>query len=208
MGSELRQIVAEDLAHLRDSWGNGDVTDSVLRRDSVILRRLLVAGDLQNAWEEQGNERDIRISGLQFTPDLGGIPRGAIDHMQTGEVSFPNGAVSYGVVVLAKILDYGPVFDEIDLPLQEYLDAPVIYTGLAQVRRRHVINYFANKRGGAHFDSRRNRRGDHTFEILDAVFAEFELMERNAFYLALLSTGQDLCRSRDVQLLMRPPAEQ
>jgi len=47
------RLVAEDLEHLRDEWLLSPRND-VIRRGSVILRRLLAEGVLQRAWKEFG----------------------------------------------------------------------------------------------------------------------------------------------------------
>lgn len=190
--------VAEDIAHLRGTWASGGISEATLRRESVILRRLLIDGDLARYWQESGRIGKPMIETTAFTKDLGGIPRDAIEHMQVGEARLPSGTY-YGAFVLRRIEEgHGRSMEHVSLPVERYLETVIIYAGLAQVRRRHLIKYFANRLGGAHSETGRPRKGDGVFIAIDAVFRDLEIAERGSFHNAILSIGQDLIRTPEI----------
>ena len=54
------KIVAEDLNYLLNEWDQ-EISDDSLRRNSTVLRRLLVEGDYSNAWRMIGLEKEPKI---------------------------------------------------------------------------------------------------------------------------------------------------
>jgi len=73
-GFRLCEQVANDLAHIRDSW-SGELTEHVIRRDSPIIRRLLVDGDYSKAWRKLGLPRQPLVLAHDLEDMLGAIPK-------------------------------------------------------------------------------------------------------------------------------------
>jgi hypothetical protein len=71
-----------------------------------------------------------------------------------------------------------------------------------KINREEVIKYITNKRGGAHFDSSRNiSTGDSEkkYSLLDNIHMSTSIADKNAVYYELLSIGQRLIASHDVE---------
>ncbi|HJP97431.1 MAG TPA: hypothetical protein VJ862_02605 [Rhodanobacteraceae bacterium] len=69
----LCEQVAADLAHIRDAW-SGELTEHVIRRESSVIRRLLVYGDFSKAWRNLGLPRQPLVSAHELEDWLGTIP--------------------------------------------------------------------------------------------------------------------------------------
>jgi hypothetical protein len=95
--------------------------------------------------------------------------------------------------------------------LREFATATALVVNGTPVNRRTLINYVANKLGGAHFDpSRMNGKYGAIYKLLDeANRRKFGLAidgvvgkEKPIIYFELLSISQVLVRSPDVQMLI------
>ena len=64
------RIVDEDLAYLIDIW-QPSLDEAVLRRDSPMLRRLLVEGQYARAWRDLGLPGEPYVSAPDFAAGLG-----------------------------------------------------------------------------------------------------------------------------------------
>ena len=78
------------------------------------------------------------------------------------------------------------------------------------INREEVIKYVANKLGGAHYDSSRKPKTSardvslgEKYTLLDSVRSSTMLADKNAIYYELLSIGQRLVNSKDVQELRK-----
>jgi hypothetical protein len=163
------QIVKADLEWLAKAFGDGTDDRDELRRSSAVVRRLLVDGLLQQARKE---------AGATGQPTLDIYPLSQIlDMSHLGEVTL---VAAMGWRIGSRQL--GPSsFGEGDLPalpepivvasitLPRFLGAPCLVTHGHSVTRRQVIKYVANKMGGVHFDTRRNRAGDDYIEYLERL---------------------------------------
>jgi len=74
------------------------------------------------------------------------------------------------------------------------------------INREEVIKYVSNKLGGAHYDSSRKPRAssrgvslEEKYALLDSARNSTMLADKNAIYYELLSIGQRLVNSKDVQ---------
>lgn len=69
-----------------------------------------------------------------------------------------------------------------------------------KINREEVIKYIANKKGGAHYDSSRekNRDLEVKYSLLDSIYSNSSILDKNAVYYELLSIGQRLIGSNDV----------
>ena len=57
---EFLRVVAADLDYIIKEWGP-EIDDDSLRRDCVVLRRLLVKDNLGQAWRAVGFEKQPKI---------------------------------------------------------------------------------------------------------------------------------------------------
>ena len=201
---EIVRIVADDLQYLRKEW-NGDIDDPALRRGSTVLRRLLVHGDLQRAWKGLGLAGEPKIEGFSVEPTLRTFDGKRI------VIATAGGAVHKGVQLSGQVmLDYGMTDEEalahrnlgipvLTLPLGLFVEGVCMVVRGERVRRRHVINYVANKLGGDHYDpARGKRRDDRIYSLLDQFSAKLLLLGKPVVYFELLSIGQAIANSTDV----------
>jgi len=242
---ERAKIVAEDLEYLADDW-RPSLDERQLRRDSPILRRLLVDDQYGDAWRDLALPGQPFISAPELSAMLGQTNRDYIQYA-TAPTSFtvansllgggqlkmgvladtPQGATiavspgygqQYGlmlvvippdVVATAAAIGRDALTENMKLgrrhvtglSLSQFLDSRFALILGAEITRQDVIRYVANKLGGAHFDSGRNRRGDDRLKLLDA-FAKtrLEITDKrpvNAVYIELLSIAEYLAESSD-----------
>jgi hypothetical protein len=198
--SHLIQIVGEDLRYLI-ARGDSLATDA-LRRDSVVLRRLIVDGDFGRVWNL------LRIPGKPMIS----APR--LEKLLDDNVLGPKvslalaGGGQYHGLCAAMAITYAAHVDDDQQELAEHAftvgefsSSASIYAGGTRVSRAEVIQYVANKLGGAHLSS--TRKGGHraAYEVLDRHCDRFHiegvagLDGLNAVYFELLSIGQLVARS-------------
>ena len=213
MLDSLLEIVRSDLAYLYDEWDE-DITDDSLRRSSPVLRRFLVHGDLLRAWRRVGFDDQPQIIAPTLEEHLKRVPTEDINFATAG------GAVHKGVTVAAlcvrrskpifaeemKIIKelsaLGPVVEK-KHRLMEFVESPCIIVKGAAFARRELIQYVANKLGGAHYDETR----DAKLILLDDALKTTRVADKNSVYYELLSIGQGLARAPDIQVLRRKLSE-
>jgi hypothetical protein len=78
------------------------------------------------------------------------------------------------------------------------------------INREEVIKYVTNKLGGAHYDSTREPQTSSSgvslegkYALLDSVRNSTMIADKNAIYYELLSIGQRLINSKDIQQLRK-----
>lgn len=210
--ADLREIVAADVAHLRNTWADG-MDPHVLRREAVTLRRLLVdnGGDLARLWRMLGREGQPTIQGgfdLREFPHWRGLAFGTADVMPV------HGGAELGGVMLweqeamkdpeiAAVMAQPP--GDGTMPLRQYVEAVCIVITEKPVRRLDLITYLTNNRGGAHFD-RRGRAGDPqrraAHELLDRARREgMAINQQEAAFGQLIAIARNVVHSLDVQWL-------
>lgn len=57
----------------------------------------------------------------------------------------------------------------VQIPFSEYADSPVLFFLNKKVKRRQLIQYVANKRGGNHLDAKRDKKDEEIFSLLDKL---------------------------------------
>lgn len=215
--SDLIQTVAADLKYLSDlvdSW----IDDDSLRRASTVLRRLVVHNDLQNAWKKAGFKHEPRIRAPTLQPFLSVIPLRNIKYATMGGAKPIQINTSVGLFNCDPPLteDQYKQIDSAGAPvklvgLREFMTATALVVSGQLVTRRIVINYVANKLGGAHFDSSRiNGKYASVYKLLDEANRQKISLtvdgivgtEKPMMYFELLSTCQILVRSSDVQMFI------
>jgi hypothetical protein len=85
--------------------------------------------------------------------------------------------------------------------MSDYLDSSCAYVLGEELTRREVIQYVAHKLGGAHFDPKRNRKGDDRLELLDRLSESTLVLndgdQVNLVYVELFSIVEFLAESSD-----------
>jgi hypothetical protein len=197
------RLVAEDLEHLRDEWLATPRND-VIRRGSVVLRRLLAEGVLQRAWKEFGFAREPSIIAHRLEA-LIAIHKGNIVSASAG------GARDNGVEIACSMSFRSPPANDNDafateyaFRLKEFTESASVVVADQILRRREVIKYFAHIEGGAHLrlSSRVRRDEEDLVRTIDRWVDRVHLLERDALYFELLSIGQSIARSEDVRRLL------
>jgi hypothetical protein len=204
---DLLNVVAEDLGYLKSEW-NQSVEDAALRRGSTVLRRLLVDGELQRAWKAAGFTREPTITCSTLAPVMRRYPLKAIQVAAAGGAQYSIGEMR-GFVAL----NYSASQDEIgdafkdglpseNIGLRSFVESPAMIVFGEIVARRVLIKYVANKLGGAHHDPKRGKNHEESlFVLLDGVRNSYRLLDKPILYFELLSVGQAIAGSPDIQQL-------
>ena len=194
-------------------------TDHQLRRISVQLRSLLVEGSLQQCWRLLTMEpKQPIINAPRLRPNkmdknavalAGG---GTIGPVRFANISFRPG-VALSADEVKQEYEEGKADMEFPFRLTDYLDSCSIFINGKSISRRQVIAYVANKKGGAHLDHTR-KKDDDAYRCLDSAANLIRIGTsrnpangtieggRNAIYAELLSVGQHVSGSSDIQRLV------
>lgn len=204
---DLVEIVASDLRHIEAKWGDA-IDDQTLRRESPILRRLLVEGDLQQAWKRIGFNGQPRIIASSLSKAVATIPNKRIKFASAG------GANYGGVEVRGTVMvDYAMKEDELqrvyalgvpeeEFGLVNFVKSPCMIIEGRLVSRHNLVKYVNNKLGGAHFDPQR-KKVKAIIHLLDTVAEDVEIAGKNSVFWELLSVGQALVGSEDLDEFCR-----
>jgi len=201
------QTILEDLQHLKHSW-NDIVDDAILRRDSTILRRLLIEGALNSARKILGFSGKFYIVAPRAEFFLEMKDSYKIDFILSG------GGLYQGI--FAALATYNKGKQTINLPshinaiehkftLPQFLGSTSVYVEKISISRGEMIQYVANKLGGVHIDFTRKGRLAKKFETLDRNIERFQfkgippLQGKNTVYFELLSIGQLFSKSEDAK---------
>lgn len=199
---------AEDIAYFR-SWAGGawslEPGDDALRRGSAVLRRLLVEGEIQNAWKHHGFTKSPLV-----TANL-------IDAEATAHLS-PVHVISAGGPHIAELQIEGfhddrpprgydpkapfPVRQGCEVPLSTYVQSPAILVNGEPVSRREVIQYVAYERGGVHpISSRGRKRIEERVKKIQRIGAHIEIGGKELIYSELREIGRVIGESADLARL-------
>jgi hypothetical protein len=192
---ELIKAVASDLRFIAGTWGT-QVDDDSLRRGSAQLRMLLVEGLLQRAWKAAGFGCEPIIKAPKLEPFL------ALN--KDIEFAVAGGGNYEGVQGAFAILnrDSKPAIDppnadpEFAFGLRRFGESCSIFSNGLRLSRTDVVKYVANKLGGTHLDFSRT---DNKSAAFQSVEKRFNYFAKNAVYFELLSIGQSIARSANVQ---------
>ncbi len=205
--SELLQIVVEDLFYLREQW-NESIEDSALRRGSAVLRQLLVQNELQRAWRMAGFKSQPSITASTLEPILNRIPLNKIKFASAGGAKY-RGAEQRGILLVNFAMseeeikrDYKAGVPSATMKLKEFIEAPCIVISGELITRHILIKFIANKKGGVHFDTKRTP-DERLFSLLDSIHDRLKLLDKRTNYFELLSIGQALASSEDIETFLR-----
>lgn len=206
---ERIKTATEDLVYLREEWDE-EVDDSSLRRSSVILRRLLVEGEMGRAWRDLGLAKQPIVTAPSLEVWLRGVPGEQVSWAHAGGARYRGMEVSGALERrgAASAADLQRRHDAIggdverQFSLSRFVESPCVVVRGQFISRREVIKYVANKLGGVHpVDSKRNveRAADRQYQLLDSVRSSGLIAGKNAVYFELLAIGQCLTRSPDIE---------
>lgn len=215
--TDLVTIVSEDLDYLADEW-NQDIDDASLRRASPVLRSLLVEGQLLKvanmlneeisvmAPEISKYEAELNDPSIVFYQAGGANYRG----MQVQFAKQMNRALSPDEIKESYEKQKNLIGQSYPAKLSKFMKQISFIINGVRINREEVVKYIANKRGGAHYDSSRRteKHGskgelEKKFTLLDGIHDGSVMADKNAVYYELLSIGQRLISSYDVQRIRR-----
>lgn len=211
MDLDLVTYVADELDYLSKEWEQ-NTSEASLRRASTSLRSLFVENKLNLA--ARVVDLDVRIMAYE---DLGAV-LAPTDHvfwqaggakqngLQVSSMSLMNRAMTNLEIEQLAYLIGQKRTKSIPVKLGPFLRHTSFIIDGKRIFHEEVIKYVANKLGGAHYDPKR-KAGDpleEKFELLDRLRkGGWQYADKNAIYFELLSIGQMLINSRDIQRLRK-----
>lgn len=209
--------VLDDLEFLDKNWGN-DITESQIRRNSPVLRYLLVDGKIKEAGAML-NQRIRVLTPLSSLEE--NLPeKESIKFFMSGGASTNKGRIGR-MVVYDRALSAEEVKNmyEMDkvlsgkskaVPIDTFLNQVSFIYGKCKIKRRTVIKYMCNKMGGTHYDSKRKiptsistEVEDEHYSFLDRIYTTWKSFDMNVIHLELLGIGQRFIDSTDVKNLKK-----
>jgi hypothetical protein len=203
---QLEQVrtTATDLRWLREEWDE-EIDDDSLRRSSSVLRRLLVDGELGRSWRTLGLDKQPIITAPSLEAFLKGVPILMVEWAQAGGARYHGMEVS-GTLEFAGLLPPRKLDDPTrSFSLKKFLESSCVVTKGTLISRRVLVKYVANKLGGVHsVDSSRSRRSpdERGYQALDGIRGVYKVADKDSLYFELLSIGQCLASSPDVEGLL------
>lgn len=215
---ELVRTVLADLKYLRDEWDEA-IEEDALRRNSPVLRRLLIEGDYSRAWRAVGLAKEPRIKSFDMAAQVQGLTPERISFAQHGGANY-NGMRVLGATAYSGVLSdaemkaraertLAMVNNMAQCGLTEFMKQTCMFVGgrgaglpALPVTRHQLIKYVANKRGGAHYDTSRSplNKSEMVYLALDGVFKMGSCVaELQSAYFELLSIGRAIADSDDAQ---------
>lgn len=216
---ELGRQIRSDLAYLQESWNQVEIDDDFLRRDSVILRRLLIDGGggiLRTYRRQLGQRGDLKVMTVDFKAQLEGLDRSQVKFATAGGAThmglFVAGAVigSSGTINDAQVkarFERGLVVRRVSLT--RYLQSTCMVIDGRSIVRHNVIQYIANRFGGVHFDPTRGRSPEDVeaqFVAMDGAMDAFRVADKRFVFFELLAIGQTLVAAPDIVAMLAPPS--
>ena len=207
--SDIAQIVAEDLQHLQTEH-HGDVSDASLRRNSAVLRRLLIDNDLIKAWRLIAVEGKPLITFLTTDDIVGRIPRRLVRFAHAGyaEKSDIGIACTYILKDALQPSEIKKYLSQVKMPnpnceppwrtmsLKNFSKSTIAIVESVEISREELVKYVSNKLGGAHLDPKRSVSSlEKKYRMLDGFRASLLIAERSSIYFLFLSIVRDLANS-------------
>lgn len=198
---EFLGVMLEDLGYLQSEWSAGDLSDDMVRRNSGLLRRLLVDNDLHKAWTAVMGRVPLVIPANTLEPPDAEAVRW-LEYATASGVAQP-GMITYQAIAIRGPIDEGPfpvvIKSAIPLRINQFREGYCVVIDGTFVRRREVVQYMANKAGGVHFDTDRSKPSDQAVQAMK----RFEIAGRGGVYFELLGIGQAIAQAPDVDRLVQ-----
>ena len=206
---EVIRIVQEDLNDLFEDFGGDDYIDSRIRKASSTLNMLLIENNLSRAYKLAfGMLAEIRVKSPSLEVFMNHDPNNTIVNGLAGGAHLKG--IQYALYIKnegSKSIDIPPNSNpiEIELKINSWLDRIGIIIDKTPIKRRFLLSYIANKKGGKHIDGKRgNSKKDIIYKLLDEKFDFFIIYDKkNAVYLELHSMIQSLMHSIDIQKFLK-----
>ncbi|MCZ6690217.1 MAG: hypothetical protein O7H41_11475 [Planctomycetota bacterium] len=204
-------LAVADLQYLRHDW-DATIEDDTLRRGSVALRLLMVDDTLGRAWRSVGLTKEPRIKTVDLDSGISGFEKAKIEYAQSAGGRFGGLRMGPPLFVVGQLTEKEEVLlrqpnlfgEPRSFGLSEYLASTAIVVRGAEVTRREVIQYVANKKGGAHLDDRRDssKKREVAFLALDSIPEKAKIAGKHPVYFELLSIGQTTAGAEDIGVFL------
>ena len=194
----LIDVVREDLRYLATRWPDGDIGDDEIRRCSTVLRRLFTYRDLIKVWVTVVGKQDFIVpSSYIRVRDIGRLNE--VD-FATSSPAQNVGMKIFSVTVHNKIQDGpGPISVATEeAPLKRYLNQPACVIAGALITRDEIVQFVANKLGGAHYDDGPQKPKENSVSAMN----QYMIGNRPALIHEMLSCGQMLATSGSTKELL------
>lgn len=194
----LAKVIREDVRYLVTKWPEGDIGDDEIRRSSAVLRRLFTYRDLIKVWVTVVGKRDFLVpSSYIRVHDIGRLTE--VD-FATSSPAQNVGMKIFSVTVHNKIQDGpGPISVETEeAPLKRYLNQPACVIAGVLITRDEIVQFVANKLGGAHYDEGRQKPQERSVSAMN----QYMIGNRPALIHEMLSCGQVLAASASTTELL------
>lgn len=209
--------VLEDLDFLQESWGN-NITESQIRRNSPVLRNLLVEGKIKEAGEMFGQKLRILAPQSSLEENIPAIE--SVSFFMSGGASTNKGRVdglveynrSFTPQEVKKMYDIEQSFNGKSkaVSVDTFLNQVSFIYGACRIKRKTVIKYVCNKLGGTHYDPKRitptslsTKDENEQYSFLDQIYNTYKSLDMNVIHLEMLGIGQRFINSKDIQILKR-----
>lgn len=206
--------VAEDLDYLKTAWA-GNISDAEIRRGSAILRRLLVEKRMGQAWRDVGFEREPTILAGNLEAQLSGVDKSTIMVALAGGAKQQDWTVSAMLVLKLQSPEHEPPgrnfsSEEMEaimahpFTLSQYVESECAVVQGQSVKRRELIKYMANVRGGVHLGNEitGQKMEDSLIRRIRLLEGGVDAFQKNGFTFELLAIGQSVGNSPDTQKLV------
>ncbi len=201
--------VIEDLEYLRDTW-IGEISDAEIRRGSALLRRLLVEDIYGMAWRTAGFKAQPSVAGPNLNVLLSGqdltkvtcalAGGGKLGGFVTGGISMHRGETIDSLKEKQGETTGGM---EYLFPLSEFMETTCAVVDGKQIKRRELIKYMANTRGGVHLGSSRARAKEkQLIKKIGKLEGRINHTQKDGLFFELLSIGQAVGASEDAAKLI------
>lgn len=212
MDASSLAVIAEDLEHLRDDW-SPEISEPDIRRGSAVLRRLLVEQELGRAWRALGFEREPRVVAVDLEAALGSAS-GSVG------LAMAFGAEFRGVQFALAIVDRVPAGASPSPPpppptrnggypferpfyLSEFLESLSGVAGKVKVKRRELIKYVANVRGGVHLGKRTKARERDLIAKCSRFEERMSVLDTDPILVETVAIAQAIGAAEDTDRLIR-----
>jgi len=209
--------VLEDLDFLEESWGD-NISEPQIRRNSPVLRYLLVDGKIKEA-AAMLNQKIRILTPLSSLEENLPAPE-SIRFFMSGGASINKGRVdrlieynrAFTPEEVKKMYDDGKRLEGKSkaVPIDTFLNQVSFMYGASRIKRKTVIKYVCNKLGGTHYDPKRvaptsllTANEDEQYSFLDVIYNTWKSLDMNVIHLEMLGIGQRFINSRDVRILKR-----
>lgn len=206
MNTQLLKVVYEDIIYLQSEWT--DISDEGLRRNSTVLRSLLLHKNLQKAWNELRLNGRLLIRSTNFIDTYSFIPVSDISLGSIGGALFNKAQVAHALslkrgftqseITKMGALGPDPFKDGVLTSIDKFCEGIVLVVDGVPFCRREIIDFVANKLGAAHFDQSRTEKQRALDSILDRVI----MNGKDIIFYELLSIGQTIAKARHIRGLL------